>query len=414
MPNTVNISSVRADGAFQFKDNQYSGEFLEDLLVYTASENETYKEGLIHIKTGVQMKYTLPLVQLGKIIQDRVATPSSDQSGNDTGKYKFTERVLEPQDFMVYFEFNPRDFEKYYKWFQPDGNLVFRTLDSKIQAVMVRLLMENKNEYIDYSIWMSAKGGASASKITTPQGDDYEDVGGDVDAGPMKYFDGAIKRILDNNIGLDGDKDPRKAVVAGTTAFSTGADVEAALRTMWRKTPTKIRKKASFVFVMDQNSWDLYDQYLTDKTVKYTDNTEMNKYRFKGKRIIPLNAIPKDTIVGGVFTNGMDSNLWMAVDYASDENVLQIDKLQNNSELYFFKMLLKVDVNIVRPGEIVIWTPYVSSATVTYTAVSSTTGKNPADEGWYERSGSEGSYVYTLTKDVAPAAGKTYYKKVVS
>jgi hypothetical protein len=165
---------------------------------------------------------------------------------------------------------------------------------------------------------------------------------------------------------------------------------------------------------MDQNSWDLYDQYLTDKTVKYTDNTELNQYRFKGKRIIPLNAIPKDTIVGGVFTNGMDSNLWMAVDYASDENVLQIDKLQNNSELYFFKMLLKVDVNIVRPGEIVIWTPYVSSATVTYTAVSSTTGKNPADEGWYERSGSEGSYVYTLTKDVAPASGKTYYQKVVS
>ncbi len=414
MPNTVNMSGVRADGSFQFKDNQYSGEFLEDLLVYTASENETYKEGLIHIKTGVQMKYSLPLVQLGKIIQDHVATPSSDQSSNDTGKYKFTERYLEPQDFMVYFEFNPRDFEKYYKWFQPDGNLVFRTLDPKIQAVMVRLLMENKNEYIDNSIWMSAKGGASASKITTPTGDDYEEIGGDVDAGPMKYFDGAIKRIIDNNIGLDGDKDPRKAVVAGTTAFSTGADVEAALRTMWRKTPTKIRKKASFVFVMDQNSWDLYDQYLTDKTVKYTDNTEMNQYRFKGKRIIPLNAIPKDTIVGGVFTNGMDSNLWMAVDYASDENVLQIDKLQNNSELYFFKMLLKVDVNIVRPGEIVIWTPYVSSATVTYTAVSSTTGKNPADEGWYERSGSEGSYVYTLTKDVAPASGKTYYQKVVS
>ncbi len=408
------IDNVRGASAFQFKDNQYTGEFLEDLLVYTASENETYKEGLIHIKTGVQMKYTLPLVQLGKIIQDRVPTPNSDQSGNDTGKYKFTERYLEPQDFMVYFEFNPRDFEKYYKWFQPDGNLVFRTLDPKIQATMVRLLMENKNEYIDYSIWMSVKGGASASKITTPVGDDYEDVGGDVEAGPMKYFDGAIKRILDNNIGLDGDKDPKKAIIAGTTAFSTGADVEAALRAMWRKTPTKIRKKASFVFIMDQNSWDLYDQYLTDKTVKYTDNTEMNQYRFKGKRIITLNALPKDTIVAGVFTNGMDSNLWMAVDYASDENVLQIDKLQANSELYFFKMLLKIDVNIVRPGEIVIWTPYVSSATVTYTAVSSTTGKNPKEEGWYERSGEAGSYVYTLTTDTAPAAGKTYYQKVVS
>lgn len=418
MPNAVNpITGVRNDTAFQFKDNQYSGEFLEDLLVYTASENETYKEGLIHIKTGVQMKYTLPLVQLGKIIQDHVATPNSDQSGNDTGKYKFTERTLEPQDFMVYFEFNPRDFEKYYKWFQPDGNLVFRTLDPKIQSTMIRLLMENKNEYLDCSIWMSAKGGASTSKITTPAGDDYDDVGGEVEAGPMKYFDGAIKRILDNNIGLDGDKDPKKCVVAGTTAFSKGEDVESALRTMWRKTPTKIRKKASFVFIMDQNSWDMYDQYLTDKTVKYTDNTTMNEYRFKGKRIITLNALPKDTIVAGVFTNGMDSNLWMAVDYASDENVLQIDKLQANSELYFFKMLLKVDVNIVRPGEIVIWTPYVSSATVTYTAVASTTGKNPKEEGWYTRSGagtSEDQYVYTLATDTTPATGTTYYQRVIS
>ena len=163
---TKNGIEVNAS-AFQFKDNQYTGEFLQDLLVYTASENETYKEGLIHIKTGVQMKYTLPLVQLGKIIQDHVATPNADQSGNDTGKYKFTERYLEPQDFMVYFEFNPRDFEKYYKWFQPTGNLVFRELDPKIQATMVRLLMENKNEYIDYSIWMSAKGGTAASFKTT-------------------------------------------------------------------------------------------------------------------------------------------------------------------------------------------------------------------------------------------------------
>jgi len=422
------IRAAVAENTFQFKDNNYTGEFLQDLLVYTASENETYKEGLIHIKTGVQMKYNLPLVQLGKIIQDRVPTPSSDQSGNDTGKYKFTERYLEPQDFMVYFEFNPRDFEKYYKWFQPEGNLVFRTLDPKIQAVMVRLLMENKNEYIDYSIWQSVKGGKTGSGIVTPDGDDYEVMGDEIEAGPMKYFDGAIKRILDNIANRDGDKDPKKCIRAGHGTFASGADVEAALRKIWLKTPTKIRKKASFVFVMDQNSWDLYDQYLTDKTVKYTDNTKMNDYRFKGKRLITINSLPKDTIVAGVFTNGMDSNLWMAVDYASDENVLQIEKLQANSELYFFKMLLKVDVNIVRPGEIIIWTPYkhedesfspapsptpeeLDEETVTvevYDEVGDTTGRNPSQEGWYKSDG-EGGYV--LATEQEPAEGTDYFVK---
>lgn len=79
---------------------------------------------------------------------------------------------------------------------------------------------------------------------------------------------------------------------------------------------------------------------------------------FRGKRIIPMVALPEDTIIIGQFTTGVDSNLWMGVDYANDENVLQIDKLQNNSELYFFKMLLKMDVNIVKPAEIVAHLPF--------------------------------------------------------
>ena len=64
----------------------------------------------------------------------------------------------------------------------------------------------------------------------------------------------------------------------------------------------------------------------------------------------------------GVFTTGVDSNLWMGVDYVNDENVLQVDKLQNNSELYFFKALLKMDVNIVRPSEITAHIPFKYTA----------------------------------------------------
>lgn len=48
----------------------------------------------------------------------------------------------------------------------------------------------------------------------------------------------------------------------------------------------------------------------------------------------------------------------MGVDYANDTEVLKIDRLQANSELYFFQMRMKMDVNIVRPAEIVVWTAY--------------------------------------------------------
>lgn len=348
--------------AFQFNAGQtnYTGEVLEDLLTYTAQENETYKEGLIHIKSGIQKKYALPSVQLGEIIQDHVATPDSSKS---KGQYVFAERYLEPNDFMIYFEFNPRDFEQYYKPFQPTGNLVFRELDPKVQATMIRLLMESKAEYINHAIWCSATQ-ATAAKMAVANSGDTLELGSNDAAGPMKYFEGALTRLLMNNGAGANTEDAKcgQCTIAGTGKFANGAAVETELFAMWKALEPKIRKKAGLTVLMDYATWDKYNQYLSDKTMKYSDNRQENQHLFQGKRIIPMVALPEDTIVIGVFTTGIDSNLWMGVDYANDENVLQVEKLQANSELYFFKMLLKMDVNIVRPKEIIAHIPYTYTA----------------------------------------------------
>lgn len=339
-----------------FLQNGYNGEVLEDLLTYTAQGNDTYREGLIHIKSGIQHKYTLPAIKLGEIIQDNVPTPTSTQGAkgaNGENEYQFTERHLIPQDFMVYLEFNPRDYEKYWKFAQPDGNLVFRELDPKIQATMLRLLMDKKNEYIGNAIWTSNKGGSAASGITAPAG------GTVIGGGKEKYFDGFVKRVLDNVTATDAETVAGgQVVISGNTVLNTGQDVESALYAMWMKCPKQIRKKAGLSFICSWDIWDHYDKYISDKQVKYSENTEVNRYRFKGKRIIPIVGIPEHTIVLGEFTTGMESNLWMGVDYANDTDVLKIDRLQSNSELFFFQMRMKMDVNIVRPAEIVVHTAY--------------------------------------------------------
>lgn len=348
-------------GAFTFNAGQtnYTGEVLEDLLTYTAQENETYKEGLIHIKSGIQKRYALPSVQLGKIIQDHVATPDSSKS---VGQYSFAERYLEPNDFMVYLEFNPRDFEQYYRPFQPNGNLVFRELNPKVQATMIRLLLERKIEYINHAIWCAATP-TEAAKVSSADGTvaaGATEIGSEDAAGPMKYFNGAIMRMLMNAAAPAESEDAKcgQIKVAGTGAFADGAAVEAELYAMWQATEPKVRKKQGLVILMDYKSWDAYNKYLSDKTFKYNDNRDENQHRFQGKRIIPMTALPDDTILMGCFTTGMDSNLWMGVDYANDENVLQVEKLQANSEYYFLKMLIKMDINIVRPKEITAHIPF--------------------------------------------------------
>ena len=203
-----------------FLQNGYSGEVLEDLLTYTVQGNDTVREGLIHIKTGIQHRYTLPAIKLGNIIQDNVPTPQPihGSKGDDgSNEYQFTERYLEPSDFMVYLEFNPRDYEKYWRFAQPEGNLVFRELDPKIQATMLRLLMDKKNEYIGNAIWTSARGGDTAAKITAPEGCTK------IGANKEKYFDGVVKRILDNVSSKDTQVVAGgQCIVSGTTELTDG------------------------------------------------------------------------------------------------------------------------------------------------------------------------------------------------
>ena len=334
-----------------FAQNSYAGEVLEDLLLYTAQGNDTYKEGLIHIKPGIQYKYTLPSVTLGDVIQDNKPTPVSPTDSK--GQYTFRERYLEPNDFMIYVEFNPRDFEKYWAFAQPQGNLVFRDLDPKLQTVMLRLLMDKKNEYLGDAIWRSIKGGTSAGGTMSKPTSSVA-----LGDGSYKYFDGAMYRIMSN---LYENVAGETCILAGDTELTTGEQVETALYKMWQSTPAQIRK-SNLVYVMDWATWDMYDQYVTSKQYKYVDNTEVNKLRFKGKRIVPIVGIPESTIVLGNFSTGMDSNLWMGVDYANDTEVLKVDRLQSNSELYFFQMRMKMDVNIVRTAEIIVWTPFKKTA----------------------------------------------------
>jgi hypothetical protein len=179
----------------------------------------------------------------------------------------------------------------------------------------------------------------------------------------MKYFDGFMARVITNLNSEDAnEKATGKVVLAGNTALTSGEQVEAALYAMYRACPKRLRKSNKLVFVMGWELWDLYDEYLSNKDVKYTENADVNKFRFKGKRVVVINGITEQTIALGKFTTGTDSCLWMGVDYATDQESVKVEKLQANSELYFFQMRMKVDVNIVLPSEIIVWTTYKKKA----------------------------------------------------
>ena len=68
--------------------------------------------------------------------------------------------------------------------------------------------------------------------------------------------------------------------------------------------------------------------------------------------------------------------------------------------------------SVVTKGEVI--EDRLAVTDVSYNAASPAGTENPSEQGWYERSGSAGAYVYTLTTDTTVTSGKTYYVQTVT
>lgn len=106
---------------------------------------------------------------------------------------------------------------------------------------------------------------------------------------------------------------------------------------------------------MSYTTADMYDAALTAQPNKGANYTDSNPERYKGIPIVPLADWPDDVIVAAVASMDLDTNFWGAVNLVNDQEAIQIDKLTNAGEKYFFKMLMKADTQIAFGEEIVLY-----------------------------------------------------------
>jgi len=298
----------------------YAGEVLEQLLVKATTGNQIVAGGHIHVQPNVTKKFAIPRLKAGKMLQRRKEQPvEADSSGNFT----IDEKYLEPKDIMAFTTFNPRVFENIWRPFQSTGNLVFEQLPSNIQSALLTELAK----VVDFELGGELINGQYHA----------------TDAG--KYFDGILTRIM-----ADSD-----VVEIATLAAITQSNVIAKMKLVRAAVPKAIKANPNLKMFMSVEDAESYEYELTDKPSKGQDYTNMNPERFKGIQIVALADWPKDVIVAAIATSGIDSNFWAGVAMADDAEAIQIDKLTNAGEKYFFKMLMKIDTNIVFGEDIVLY-----------------------------------------------------------
>lgn len=299
-------------------NTNYDGEVVEQLLVAATTRNDLVAEGHIHIHEGVHHKLSLPKLKLGRTLQRRKAMP---QSSDSKGDYDYSESVLEPQDVMSYVEFNPAIFEHIWRPFQPKGELVFEQLPIEVQNTLLSELSKSVDMELGELFLTGVKG-----------------------SGPRDFFDGILTRIVADSY-----------VIKPAATEITFENVLPTLHAIKTKIPKAKRKSQKMKIFMSVEDFDIYDYVVTEKPYKGQDYTAMNPERYKGFPIVVLPDMPKDVIFVAEGTSDLDSNLWAAVNLSEDTNAIQIGKVANNGELYFFKMLMKIDTNIVFGEEIVLW-----------------------------------------------------------
>lgn len=212
---------------------------------------------------------------------------------------------------MAFTLFNPRAFEHIWRPFQPSGDLVFRQLPGNVQNILLQELLKQVGHELGY-----------------------------------QYINGTYEDGSDDALLMDGiltqaakDADIVKVKTVGTTMLQRLKELRTVI-------PVTMRNNPNLRILMSVTDFDTYDDELTQLANKGAAPTDINQERYKGIPFEVLTQWPEGLMVATICDSGMNGNLFAAVNLQNDENVIQIDKWANASELYFFKMLMKADTQI--------------------------------------------------------------------
>lgn len=328
------------------QDTSYAGTFASYFWLPATFGMDTIQKGGVYVQDGIKKQHTIGRVDFANPLQPRKATPTS------SGTFTVDGRVLAPQDLSVYTEFNPRDYEQHWLAEELSPTLLARELPVTAENYMMQIGLERAFEQVELGLWMG-----STTYTATP---------GDSGNGQICFFDGFIKKMInDSAVKQVASPLPLTAGASSGSAYNIVDAFNALLqlcatnKKALLSRPTRYKRLKFFVSI---NTEQIYQTYITTtQTFKGVNTTEEGINKFKGYEIIPLAGLPDDTII---FVEGLDdvsSNLYVGMNSTEDNN-LQLMRLQNNSELFFLKGLMKFDVQYGFSEQVFLFTTLTSAS----------------------------------------------------
>lgn len=310
-----------------FTDNSFVGNASERFILDCISENRTVQEGHIYVKTGFNKKLYMPRLQTsGNVIQTYSASPST------SGGFTITERELPLTRLQVYVEFHPNIFRDFWEQYAPSFNqlLTQSQLPPQVLADMTSQLVKQSSFDIATAIW---QGDTDASPTAS-----Y----------PNDFFNGIIAHLEDESGTID---------VSGAATI-TSANVIEKLGDTYEAIPNKVIRKPDMKIFVSTLTARLMQSALEDISGKgptFLTVNGIDDMNFRGIKVVALDEFPDDTMVACESGATETSNLRFGATNIDNHDVVRIDRVALNSELYFMKMIFAAGTEVAKPDECVLY-----------------------------------------------------------
>lgn len=328
-------------------DTSYAGTFASYFWIPATYGMDSIRKGAVYVQDGIKKQTTIGRVDFTNPLQPRKATPVQGAS-----QFNVDARVLAPKDMMCYAEFNPRDYEAHWLSEQLSPTLLARELPVTAENYMMQIALNRAFEQIELGIWQGYSGYQAVTDPTDPR---YQ----------IQYFDGFIWKFLnDPQVVLAASPG---VLISGPTAggnVNIGDAFFNALKGTKKallSNPARYNRLKYLVSIEDEQ---IYQDYLTIQAFKNNNTTDRGLNLYKGYEVVPIAGLPKNTFVFCEVTGGPDSNLHVGMN-SMEDNALELMRLQNNSELFFLKGLMKYDVQYAFSPQTYVYTTLTLSSFVT-------------------------------------------------
>jgi len=326
--------------ALNIVDTTYSGTFASYLILPATFGMDTIEKGAVYVVDGIKKKHTIDRMDFTQPLQPRQATPTSQGTFTQDG------RVITPQDIMLYTEFNPRDYEANFLAEQLSPTLLARELPVTAETYMMQIGLNRAMEPIETMLWMGS---------TT-----YTAAPGSTGNGQLVFFDGFIKKMLNDSTVYDV---PSPTTLTSSNILAAMTSCITLLATNKKALLSRSNRFKRLKFFISVNTAQIYQAALTEGlTFKGLNTMEVGDNKpYKGYEVVILAGMPDNTILFCEGIQDTSSNLWVGMNSMEDNN-LQLQRLQNNSELFFLKALMKYDVNYGWGNEIALYTTLTTAS----------------------------------------------------